>query len=169
MLNNNQRINRILYSIDKNQFDDDILDIIIIDYFSQKFKFSIKLNKIKTINDINIYENLCNILFTSSVIIKLCNGPFNDISKLNGLLTITEDDINYNHVNDICGDIYHLKNYEVSYSVNHLSFNKSAISLIVDPLKYPELVSLVLFEFLEINDYPQDIKNCILLLYNNVY
>ena len=61
-----------------------------------------------------------------------------------------------------------LKNYEISYSVYDNSFAISAITLFVDPLKYPELVSLVLFEFLKINDCPQDIKNCILLLYNDL-
>ena len=169
MQDHNQRINRILYSIDKNQFDDDTLDIIIMNYFNtDKIENSMKLNKIKTVNNVNVYENSCSILFISSVIIKLCHEFFNDLLKGNRDLYIIDDDINYNHINDVCGNVYHLKNYELSYSVYNNLYEKSAITLVVDPLKYPGLVSLVLFEFLTINNYPQDIKNCILLLYNDV-
>ncbi len=101
-------------------------------------------------------------------IITLCNKPFDNLLKGNGEIHIIEDDIDYNHVNDVCGNIYHPQNYELSYSVYNTFYKKSALNLFVDPLKYPELLSLVLFEFLKNNDYPQDIKNCILLLYNDV-
>ena len=106
----NRLINRILYSIDKDQFDDDIIDITIrIDCYIYNIKNSLKLNKIKTINNINVYENSCNISWDySSLIIEIWN---NYIYLLNGnrQLYITEEDINCNHVNDICGKIYHLK------------------------------------------------------------
>jgi hypothetical protein len=128
-----------------------------------------KLNKINTINNVNIYENLCNIRWDGTrAIITLSGNPFNNWLKNNGELSIIEDDIDYFHLNAICGNIYYPKKYELSYSVCYLFFKNSYINLFVDPLKYPELVSLVLFEFLKINDYPQDLKNYILLLYNDV-
>jgi len=102
--------------------------------------------------------------------------------KGDGEICILDDDVDYNHINNICGkmvdpltgnvyvfgNVYHPKNYELPYSVYHNFYKKSALTLFIDPLKYPGLVSLVLFEFLNNNNYPQDLKNCILLLYNNV-
>jgi len=101
----------------------------------------------------------------------LCNEPFNNLLKGNGQIYIFEDDIDYNHVNDICdksNTIPSLKEYELSYSMYNHYHNKSAVTLFVNPLKYPSLVSLVLSNFLTNNDYPQDIKNLILSYYNDV-
>ena len=170
MNNSNRLITRILFSVHKDHFNDDVLNIVIrvCNRLNNQFGFR-DLIKTNTINNINIYESLCDIFCNSdTVIITLCNPPFNDMLKGNGTLHIIEDDINYNHVNDICGNIFHPKDYELSYSVNNLFFKSSAITLFVDPLKYPQLVSLVLFQFLNNNDYPQDLKNYILLLYNYV-
>ena len=95
---------------------------------------------------------------------------FNNLLKGGRQIYIIEDDIDYNHVNDICGksNIFLPKEYELSYSVYFNFYNKSAISLFVDPLKYPSLVSLVLSNFLTNNNYPQDLKNLILSCYNDV-
>lgn len=165
-----------MFSIHKDQFDSENLDILVsTSYFNKnssrsqtKISNDIILNKSKTINDVNVYENSCNILYDSSVIIKLLDPSFNDLLKGNGEFYIFEDDIDYNHVNDHLGNVCYPQDYELSYSVNNSFYKKSAITLFIDPLKYPQLVSLVLFEFLQDNNYPQDIKNIILMLYNDV-
>lgn len=174
MKDNSKLINRIFYSVDKNQFDDDILDIIIKPVCFQKnhrrlHANYLKLNKIETVNNINIYESLCNTSWDPSTsIIIIFSKSFHYLLKGTGEIRVIEDDIGCNYVNDLCGDICHPKNYELKYNVYNNFFKKSAITLFVDRLKYPELVLLVLFEFLKINYYPQDLKNCILLLYNDV-
>lgn len=167
MEDDDKLITRIIFAIKKDDFNDAILDIIVNgDKINNHL---MKLNKTNTINNINVYENLCNIKWDGkSVIIKLSNNPFNNWLTGYGKIYIIGDDVDYNHVNDICGNLYHPKNYEVPYSVYCSFHKKCAITLFVDPLKYPELVSLVLFEFLKLNDYTQDIKNCILSLYNDV-
>jgi hypothetical protein len=165
---NNKLIKRILYLINKDQFDENILDIKI-EIILSKYH-TIKLNKILTIENFNIYENSCDILWNcSSVCIELCNGHLNYSTNGNVKLSIIEDDINYNHINDLCGNVYQPKRYELPYSVYDNFFHKSAITLFVDPLKYSELISLILCEFFKINQYPQDIKFPILILYNNLY
>jgi len=156
---NDKRIKRIIFSIDKDDFNDDILDIMI----KVGYIYYMKLNKIDTIGNINIYENTCILPWTESKV---------NIKFLNLLLDvgILDEDISYNHINELCGYIYHPKNDELSYSVYYNIMKVSAITLFTDKiklLKYPALVSLVLFDFLH-NNYPQDIKNCILLLYNDV-
>ena len=167
MLNHNQRIKRILFCIEKAEFDDETLDIAIRPV--SHFQIYLTLNKIKIIDDVNIYESLCDILWDGQrAIIKINNDFFTSLLKGGGELHIINDDIDYNHVNDVCANTYNPKNYELSYSVFNNFSARSAITLIVDPLKYPEFLSLVLFEFLKINNYPQDIKNIILLLYNDV-
>jgi len=132
----------------------------------------VKLNKVNTINDVNIYENSCSIKgnYSDTIIIKLEHNYFNDLLNGGGQIYIFEDDIDYNHVNDICdkSNIYQQKEYELSYSVYNHYYNKSALTLFIDPLKYPSLVSLVLSNFLCNNDYTQDIKNLILSYYNDV-
>jgi hypothetical protein len=174
-------IRRIIFSIDKNQFDDETLHIDV--NLHEEIRNNIILNKVNTVNDVNIYENSCSIKgnYSDTIIIKLEHNYFNDLLKGNGQIyiidddvdynhvnDIIEDDVNYNHVNDICGNIYNPKEYELSYSVYYNFYNTSAVTLFIDPLKYPSLVSLVLFEFLTNNDYPQDLKNLILSYYNDV-
>lgn len=163
-------IRRIIFSIDKNQFDDEILHIDV--NLHKDYHCYLKLNKINTINDVNIYENSCSIKgnYSDTIIINLEHDYFNNLLKGGRQIYIIEDDIDYNHVNDICGksNIFLPKEYELSYSVYFNFYNKSAISLFVDPLKYPSLVSLVLSNFLTNNNYPQDLKNLILSCYNDV-
>lgn len=173
-------ITRILFSINKDDYNNDILDISIkIKYDLYYTYHKMKLNKINTVNKINVvdgvdttvnvYENWCVIpLDSERICTTLLNKPFNDILKGCGEIYILEDDIGYNHINDVCGKIFPPKKDEISYSVYYNFFNNSSITLFVGPPKYPELLLLVLFEFLRNNDYPQDIKNCILLSYNDV-
>lgn len=70
-------ITRIIFTIDKDDFNDDILDIIIDN--DKNNNNNMKLHKTNTINNINIYENLCNVRWDGKrVIITLSNKPFND-------------------------------------------------------------------------------------------
>jgi hypothetical protein len=163
----NTLIRRIIFSIDKNQFNAETLDVII--KIKSNNNHHNTLNKINTINNVNIYETQCSIEWNSlNIIIKLQNDILNDVLEGKYASHILENNIGHNHINDMCGNICHPKKYEVSHSIYRDFYKKSAVNLFVDPLKYPDLVSLVLFEFLKINDYPQDIKNNILLLYNDV-
>jgi len=164
-----KKINKIIFAIESDHLNDDILNISVETSLSnEKINIDENLTKTKTINNINIYQKSCNIFYDdTSVVINLKNNLFDNLLKGNGEIYILEDDIHYNHVNDLCINACHPINYEIPYSVYFNFYKKSAITLFIDPLKYPELVSLVLFEFLTINNYPQDIKNCILLLYNN--
>lgn len=170
-MNSNKLIKRIIFCIDKDDFNDDILDITIKTEHQSLLYQDMKLNKINTTNNINVYENSCIISWDGkTVIVTLTTKSFNNLLKGVGEIYIINDDIDYNHVNDILNNnnLYLPKPYEESYSVYTNFYKKSALSLFVDPLKYPELVSFVIHEFLKNNDYPQDLKNIILLLYINV-
>lgn len=71
-------IKRILFSTNKDCFDDNILNISV--RTNSDFKEYIELKK-TTIDSINIYENKCNILWNDlGVIIKLRDNSFKNLS-----------------------------------------------------------------------------------------
>jgi len=167
MNNDNKLIKRIYFTIYKNKFDKNILRVTINRTCLDDF---VVLNKVRTVNDINIYFGECNVFWDCSIaVIRLCDAFFCNLLKGGGKINILSDDINYNYINDICKNICNPKKYELSYSVRNKFYLKSAVTLFVNPLKHLELISLVLFEFLKINDYPQDIKNIILMFYSDIY
>ncbi len=56
MIVNEKRIKRIIFSIDENDFNDDILNISII---FKEDRHLIKLTKTNTLNNVNVYDNSC--------------------------------------------------------------------------------------------------------------
>lgn len=125
------------------------------------------LAKTGEINGINIYENSSKISCDFSGLIKSLNKLYDNLLKGGVELRVIYDDFNCNNINNIYGKIYNPENYELSYSLYNNS-HKKLTNVFIDQLKYPELVSLVIDNFFKNNDYLQDIKNIILMLYNDV-
>jgi hypothetical protein len=163
-------INSIFIAVNVITFNEEYLNVDVI---SKGYEMvTLRLNKIfDKFNNVNIYQYLST---TENYNIKWEHHSLQIKIKYNNdtVYIFKDDDIHYNHVNDLCSKNFHIypKEYNTSYSVyipGHI-LNKNfsgTLTIFTNPLKYHELTNLVLTEYLSINNITQDIKDNILQLY----
>lgn len=169
------KIYKILFSIHQNIFNG---DKILLSVNQKIFTESFYLDKINSINDNNVYSGLCDILWDEFTIsFKIINKESFNTSHFNLDSHLNRDDVNYNHVNDIFNKrIYKCDEYDYEYSICNKIYNftnytlagTKAITFYAKPLKYSTFVLLIISEFLNENEYNDDIKIPIMLSYNDI-